>query len=307
MRSFADVVEAARPSVVHLVSPGVREAVAGREGGSGFLVAGGREGLLITNEHVLAMLGGEIEAIAHDDERAHATLVASEASIDLALLTVDLPTARPGVPLRVESPRIGEAVIAMGSSFGFEAAVTSGILSSVDVSHAFEYGLRLENLLVTDALIGHGNSGGPLLDDAGRAIGVTSAIKRDEAEDPSGFGFAIPAPTLQLFVDDVLATGVWRRGTLRLHTEVRPLRAAESAAAGGAVRGLAVLDVLDPGPTGGRIRPGDTLVSAEGAALDRPGALLAALSKDRVGRSLTVDYLRDGAMHEAEVRPVVRI
>lgn len=293
------------------MAPGTLEAQPRRDGGSGFLVERSEAQWLITSDHVLAQLGTTVEVIAHDDDRCEAQILAREPTIDLALAEIRFSGERPGIAIRTTpAPRVGEPVLAMGSSFGFEAAVTAGILSSVDVSHDLLHdggsrSVHLENLLVTDALIGPGNSGGPVLDIAGRAIGLATGVKVDQTDDPSGFGFAIPGTTLELFVADVLEHGRWQRGTLRLHTEARPLRPAEREAAG-AARGLAVLAVLDSAPTGGRVRTGDVLVALDGEPLDQPGALLMALDARRIGVAAGLGLLRDGRSLTVSVTPAPR-
>ena len=316
MLDFSEVVGRARPSVLHLQPPGSRTADA--DGGSGFLVscaAGTTSGasrlMAVTSDHVLGTLGDVVTVITHDDEHTRARIVARASDIDIALLAVDLEHERPAIPLRHEPlPRIGEPVIAMGSPFGFEAAVTAGILSSVDTTHRIlsseSVEVRLENLLVTDALIGPGNSGGPLLDQDGSAIGVATGIKIDYSYDPSGFGYAVPSATLRLFLEDVTAIGVWRRGTLCLHTEIRPLRLPEISAAGGQTSGLVVIEVLAHEPTAGELRGGDTLVSIDGSPLDHAGAVLEHLTAERVGARVELGYLRDGQLRRLDAIPASR-
>lgn len=303
---FREVVRAARPAVVHIGQAGISASNGELVGGSGFVVA---PGIVVTSQHVLRTLDGRPVVTTLFDEQLQASVIRDEPCIDLALLSVPDTSWSPAMALRDPGDlHVGEPVIAMGSAFGIEAAVTSGILSSVDLHHVFqhdgdEHETRLENLLVTDALIGQGNSGGPLLGADGLTLGVTTGIKRDGGQDPSGLGFAIPARTLAMFLDDVTQHGRWRRGTLRLHTEIRPLHPREREAAGGHRHGLVVWAILDPAPTRDRVRPGDVLLAIDGAALDSPGAVTALLNAGGAPNPCVLTVLRRERTLLVEVVP----
>jgi S1-C subfamily serine protease len=301
------VIELVRPSVVHLsrlTTPGSGLVL----GGSGFCVAPGQ---IITNHHVLRQIAGEVLATTVYDERRPATAVCSVPALDLVVLSVpDLGLAPLSLSL-ADAPRLGQPVAAIGSAFGIEAAVTTGIVSSIDASHRFHHlthEVVLDNLVVTDALIGSGNSGGPLIDHQGTVLAVATGYKTDSANDPSGLGFGIPARTVRMLLADIDATTTgeeptWRRGTLGLKTETRPLSPSEVHQTAGQRRGLAVLEVRDPDPTAGHVAVGDLLYEFDGVALDSPGALTEALVAERLNRSLLLRLLRQGASQSADVVP----
>lgn len=194
------VAESASPAVVTVTT-----GSAGRSGfgpfslpstgvGSGFVFDA--DGLILTNHHVIEGAGGaeSINVTFQDGSSLPATVVADDPGRDLAVLQVaadDLPT----IPIGDSSAlRVGQLVVAIGSPLGtFTESVTSGILSAT--GRTIEVGSELSrrtstmtNLLQTDAAINQGNSGGPLLDASGAAIGVNVAV----AASAQGIGFAIP-------------------------------------------------------------------------------------------------------------------
>ena len=159
--------------------------------GSGFVVSS--DGLILTNNHVIN--GATTIQVTFDDGRQLAgTVVAADAPNDLALVRVSSTGLTPLAFAETGAPVVGEVAIAIGSPLGtFSDTITQGIVSgvgrSIDVGVAgSRRSLHLTGLIQTDAAINPGNSGGPLLDAAGRVIGIVTA----SASNSQGVGFAIP-------------------------------------------------------------------------------------------------------------------
>jgi putative serine protease PepD len=204
------IAEAVLPSVVSILI----EAGDQSGSGSGFVVQS--NGYILTNNHVAAPAanGGELTVIFDNGDKAKATIVGRNTSYDLAVLKVDktgLPAAVLGDSSRV---KVGELAIAIGAPLGLNGTVTAGIVSSLDrpVTAGGRSELAFINAIQTDAAINPGNSGGPLLDGAGRVIGINSAIATlagsPNAEVGSiGLGFAIPINTAKRIAEEIIATG----------------------------------------------------------------------------------------------------
>lgn len=205
---IVDVVASSLPSIVTVTST-VRTvtpfgAQDGESVGTGFVV--GREGLVLTNEHVVEGASA-VTVTLSSGERRPATVVAKDPEHDLALLDVDggeLPALSLGSSDGLE---IGETVVAIGHALDLAGGptVTSGIVSSldraIDVSDAT--GIRsYEGLLQTDAALNHGNSGGPLLTLDGRVVGVNVA----GGEGVENIGFAIQIDAARLLIEDAEGT-----------------------------------------------------------------------------------------------------
>lgn len=208
--SIADIAEAVLPSVVSILI----EAGSESGSGSGFIVQS--DGYILTNNHVAApaVNGGELTVVFENGDKVPATIVGRNTSYDLAVLKVEkkgLPTAVLGDSDQV---KVGELVIAIGAPLGLNGTVTAGIISSLDrpVTAGGSGDLAFINAVQTDAAINPGNSGGPLLDGAGRVIGVNSAIATlagsANAEAGSiGLGFAIPINSAKRIAEEIIATG----------------------------------------------------------------------------------------------------
>src|SRR5918998_2084754 len=170
--------------------------------GSGFVIDD--EGHVVTNEHVVDGADEFRVRFGEDGEPIEAELLGSDASVDLAVLKVDPEDVEGGLqPLELgasENLRPGDPAIAIGSPFGLEGSVTSGIVSALGRTITAPNGFSISNAVQTDAAINPGNSGGPLLDGEGRVIGVNSQIRTEGGDDNSGVGFAVPVDEIRRVV-----------------------------------------------------------------------------------------------------------
>jgi putative serine protease PepD len=213
--SIADIAARILPSVVTIKVKGPNA-----EGtGSGFVLR--QDGYILTNNHVVTVAAnsGTITVLFSDGKSADAKIIGRDESYDLAVIRVDrsdLPVLALGVSSAVV---VGDEVIAVGAPLGLDSTVTSGIVSAlnrpVTAGGAGDSTSSFINAIQTDAAINPGNSGGPLLDMAGRVIGVNSAIARVASSDSPfggqsgniGVGFAIPSDQARKTAEQLIASG----------------------------------------------------------------------------------------------------
>jgi len=174
--------------------------------GSGFVISD--DGYIVTNEHVVAAASDFTVRIGETDRTVPATLVGADASTDLALLKVDPAQTGALHPLELadDTPDVGDEVIAIGSPFGLQSTLTSGIVSALDRTLQSPNGNSITGALQTDAAINPGNSGGPLLNTDGQVIGVNAQIA-SQSGGSTGVGFAISVKTVKNVVPQLKAGG----------------------------------------------------------------------------------------------------
>ncbi len=270
--------------------------------GSGFVYD--KDGHVITNQHVVA--GASNITIRFSDGSTHpATLVGTDRSTDLAVVKVDAP-ASVLEPLRLgdsSALREGDPVVALGSPFGLEGTVTSGIVSALHRQMTAPNNFTITDTIQTDAAINHGNSGGPLLDGSGRVVGVNAQIE-SESGGSDGVGFAIPSNTVRSIVAQLVETGEAEHAYLgvRLVTveggvaieRVEDGTPAEEAGLEAAT-GTETVDGVEV-PTGG-----DVVVEFDGQEVTTSAELQSAVDSKRPGDTVTITVLRDGEAREIEV------
>jgi putative serine protease PepD len=173
--------------------------------GSGFVYD--TAGRVITNQHVID--GAESMKVTFWNGKMYsAKLVGSDASTDTAVIKVDAPASM-FHPLAVADSgtvQVGDGVVAIGSPFGLEETVTSGIVSALHRQMTSPNNFTIDDSIQTDAAINHGNSGGPLLNMQGKVIGVTAQIESDSGGN-DGVGFAVPSNTVRQIANRLVSTG----------------------------------------------------------------------------------------------------
>ena len=189
------------------VKSGVVYVQAGNASGSGFVIDD--DGYIVTNDHVVAESSTYQVRIGDQGSLIDATLVGADPSSDLALLKVDPAQAGELHPVNLgdsSDVQVGDTVIAIGSPFGLQSTLTSGIVSALNRSIESPNGQTISGALQTDAAINPGNSGGPLLDSTGDVVGVNAQIASSSGGS-TGVGFAISVDTVKSIVPKLKAGG----------------------------------------------------------------------------------------------------
>src|SRR5712672_4124583 len=206
-RTVIGVVDSVSPAVVRL---DVKPSEQARQGGSGSGVIVSPDGLVLTNSHVV---GGtsRLRVTTADGQSLTAVVVGDDPDTDLALLRVNESVTLPFAPLGDSRHlRRGQLAIATGNPLGFESTVTAGVVSALGRSLRARTGRLIDDLIQTDAALNPGNSGGPLLDSTGRAIGVNTAIILPA----QGICFAIASSTAEFVAAWLIKEGRIRRSRI---------------------------------------------------------------------------------------------
>jgi S1-C subfamily serine protease len=270
-------------------------------------------GHVVTNNHVVE--GTSEATVRLNDGRSYrAALIGSSPSHDLAVLRINVPFDRPpAVPIGTSGDlRVGQKVFAIGNPFGLDYTLTSGLVSALDRSLEDDDGTTIEHLIQTDAAINPGNSGGPLLDSAGRLIGINTAIYSPSGA-YAGIGFAVPVDTVNRVVPQLIAQGRYIRPGLGVSIDADINRVITERLG---VSGVVVLQVQAGSAAeaaglrstrvdaDGEVIPGDVILAVAGIPVDSIPGLLSALEEQRIGDEITVRIWRDG--REIEVSLVLQ-
>ena len=281
--------------------------------GSGWVYDG--QGHIVTNQHVVAN-ADTLSVHFWNGATYPATVVGSDSSTDLAVIKVDAPSSLL-YPLKVgnsDALHVGDGVVAIGSPFGLEGTVTSGIVSALHREMKAPNNFQITDSIQTDAAINHGNSGGPLLNAEGRVIGVNAQIESDSGGGNDGVGFAIPSRTVASIVPRLIANGKVAHAYLGVQlasipqgvaqklgmpagVELENVKASTPADAAGlrAATGSRTVDGQSY-PTGG-----DVIVSFEGVKITSSQQLQNAVDSKRPGDKVTITYVRGGKEHTVQV------
>lgn len=295
-QAIATVVERVRPAVLHLrtISHGHTAGA-----GSGFLC--GPDGLALTNHHVIAGADA-VEATLHDGRSVVVDIVGSDPGSDLALMRLpERPEVEPIALGDSAALRVGDLAIAVGCPHNLAHSVSTGIVSGLGRSLQSRGGRTIEDVIQTDAPLNPGNSGGPLLDADGAAIGVATAIFFPA----QGLCFAVPSATALAVIPELLANGRVVRGYLGVGIQGVELTTAQRQQLGlPGYRALAIAGVQKDGPAAAAgLQRGDLLVSVDGRPIRSAGDLYAVLDRKAIGRELPLRVLRGGREVDLRVRP----
>jgi putative serine protease PepD len=258
--------------------------------GSGFVYDS--DGHVITNDHVVDG-ATSISVTLWDGSKYKATVVGADPSTDLAVLKLDAPASKLH-PLSLgdsSAVSVGDGVVAIGSPFGLDETVTSGIVSALNRSISSVNQFTIPGAIQTDAAINHGNSGGPLLDMNGRVIGVTSQIE-SESGGNDGVGFAVPSNTVRTVASQIVSGKKIEHAYLGVFVGDATNRA-----------GAKISSVKRGGPAADAgLKSGDVITSFGGETIETSSDLTAAVSARKPGDTVTVKYLRDGSEKTTSVK-----
>jgi S1-C subfamily serine protease len=312
-RATIELFERASPAVVYITSIAVRRNAFSlnvteipQGSGSGFIWD--RQGHVVTNFHVIANANAAQVTLA-DQSTWDAELVGRAAEKDLAVLRIKAPASKL-TPLPIgksENLRVGQSVFAIGNPFGLDQTLTTGVISALGREIQSVAGVPIRDVVQTDAAINPGNSGGPLLDSAGRLIGVNTAIYSPSGT-YAGIGFAIPAHDVSWVVPDLIRYGRVQRP--RLGIELAPETVAQRLGLEGAV-----IYRVEPGSGAaraglqglqedrrGRVALGDVIVHVDGEPVRSSGDLILVLEDKKAGDTVRVGLLRGDRRVEVQVR-----
>jgi S1-C subfamily serine protease len=265
--------------------------------GSGFVWD--KEGHIISNFHVVREAGA-IEIVLRDGKSYEAKVVGSDPDHDIAVLKIAAPAAAL-VPVKVGTSadlQVGQFVFAIGNPFGLDISLSSGVVSALGRSIMSLSRRPIFDVIQTDAAINPGNSGGPLLDSAGRLIGINTSIV-SASGGYSGVGFAVPVDTVRRVVPQLIAFGKVQRPSLGIEILPEHYRkrlnvdgvAVVKVASGGAAEkaGLRGITTSDDG----EMVLGDVIVEADGAAVKDTDDLMAVLDRHQVGELVKITCVRE--------------
>lgn len=304
-----EVFEAVRPSVVFITTRNqvmdfwTRDVFSIPSGtGSGFIWD--ENGHIVTNNHVIQSASEAIIRL-HDGRSYAAVLVGISARHDLAVLRISVPFDMPP-PVMLGSSRdlrVGQKVFAVGNPFGLDYSLTTGVVSALDRTlRAGQGEAVMDRLIQTDAAINPGNSGGPLLDSAGRLIGVNTAIVSPSGA-YAGIGFAVPADVVNDVVPQLIQHGRYIRPSLGILVDatINQMFVRRVGIEGVMVLGVqpgsgadqAGLRAANINPDGS-VEGGDIILRIDGKAVATVEALISALEEHEPGDEVELDVWREG-------------
>jgi len=246
-------------------------------------------GHIVTNEHVVDG-ATSIKVRFWNGNTYTAHVVGTDKTTDLAVIKVDAPSSELH-PLAVGSStnlQVGDGVVAIGSPFGLEETVTSGIVSALHRSIDSQTKFTINDAIQTDAAINHGNSGGPLLNSQGQVVGVNSQIK-SASGDNAGVGFSIPSATVRKIARELIGSGKAVHAYLGVQIDINATNARLAAVVHGQAAAKAGL------------KAGDVITAVEGHQVASGDDLSRVVDTFKPGDSVTVTYTRNGSSHTTTV------
>jgi S1-C subfamily serine protease len=313
-RNNVKVYAAANKSVVNITTEAEGLGFFGDETStgtaSGFVLD--KHGRILTNLHVVQG-ASSVRVTLADGAQHEAKVIGADASIDVAVLLIDVPPEKL-IPLTLGDSAtllVGQKILALGNPFGLERTLTAGIISSLDRSMKAKNGRMIKGIIQTDAAINPGNSGGPLLNSRGQVIGLNTAIVSQVGQS-AGISFAVPINSIARILDQLIVNGRVIRADLGI---TRVYSTGD---------GLLVIDLVKRGPAEQsgiqpirvrveQIRPGvvresldrdsaDMIVAVEHKRVRTVEELLNEVEKHRPGDTVRITVIRDGKTLDVPVK-----
>jgi S1-C subfamily serine protease len=280
--NVSEIYKKVSPGVVFVQSQGAAQAATG----SGFVYDS--QGHIVTNDHVVEGFNTFSVRVGSDQTPIRAQLVGKDPSSDLAVLKIDPGKVSGGLkPLALGDSNAlapGDQAIAIGSPFGLAGTVTVGVVSALGRTIESPNGFPIANAIQTDAAINPGNSGGPLLDGAGRVIGVNSQIKTESGDSNAGVGFAVPVSTIKQVVPQIRSGGKINRAYLGV-----------SNGSSNDQSGAIVSDAVPGGPADkAGLQAGDKIVAIDNRPIQSSDDVSAAVAAHKPGDQAKLTVVRGG-------------
>ncbi len=311
-RSTITVFERATKSVVFIANTAIQQDIwslnvmeVPQGSGSGFVWS--KQGHIVTNFHVI--YGADAVKVTLADRSEHkAKLVGADPDHDLAVLQIQV-SADQVEPLAIGAShdvRVGQKVLAIGNPFGLDHTLTTGVVSALGRTIKSMSNRTIEGVIQTDAAINPGNSGGPLLDGAGRLIGVNTQIVSPSGA-YAGIGFAVPVDTVNRIVPELIKHGKLIRPGLGVSL------VPDAMAKRWGIKGVIIGKVTRGGAADraglkgaretmmGQIQLGDVIVSVDGTAVATVDDLMDVMEAHKVGDHVSVEILRANRREKVSV------
>ena len=263
------------------------------------------EGRLLTNAHVVA--GATDISVTFDERTVPARVLGKDEETDLALLGVE-PKGLDLRPLQLGSSKsvhVGDPTLSIGNPFGRDRTLTTGVVSAKQRRITAPSGFSVDNVMQTDGVLNPGNAGGPLLDAAGRVIGINSQIEADGPQGVARLGFAVPIDTAKALIPSLQAHRNVSHAYLGIAAGDGP-RALVSLGAGRS--GVRVREVDPDGPAAragilgdGSVAGGDVIVSVDGEPVDSMADIDDVVARHRPGDGLPIVLERNGSRLTVQV------
>jgi S1-C subfamily serine protease len=311
--STIELFESAQASVVYITSLAVERDFISMNvfeipqgAGSGFIWDA--SGYIVTNFHLIQTAQAARVTLS-DQSTHHASLVGAEPDKDIAVLKIDTGgRALSPIPLGTSKDlRVGQRVYAIGNPFGFDHTLTTGIISGLGREIKSVTERPIQGVIQTDAAINPGNSGGPLLDSAGRLIGMNTAIVSPSGA-YSGIGFAVPVDTINRIVPQLIKSGKVKKPGLGIRVIESDLARKQG------IVGAIVANVLPGSPADknglegihrtptGAIELGDVITAIDDQVIEDGNDLLRVLDEKVPGDKVQLQINRRGSVREVEVQ-----
>ena len=266
--------------------------------GSGVIIR--EDGYIVTNNHVIEG-ATEIEVTLNNNEKYSAVLVGTDPATDVALLKVEAK-GLPFIPFAdSDKLRLGEWVIAIGSPYDLRSTITAGIVSAKGRSMPNYTGeFKIESFIQTDAAVNPGNSGGALVDKAGRLVGINTAII-SQTGSYTGYSFAVPSNIVKKIVYDLIDFGSVKRAMLGITMQPIDDKIAEELKLSSR-NGVYIVEVLkNSAADKAGLKKGDVLVAVDSVKITTPSSVQEVVSRFSPGDKAELTVIRDGKENTFEV------
>ena len=277
--------------------------------GSGFVW--NEDGHIVTNFHVVQGGTSFIVTFNNDPKQYKATLVGTAPDKDIAVLKLDEKPAKL-VPVSIGSSKdlqVGQYAFAIGSPFGLDYSLSTGVISALGRKIDGIGGVKINDMIQTDAAINMGNSGGPLLNSSSNLIGMNTVIFSTSGSS-AGLGFAVPVDTIKMVVPQLIKHGKIIRPGLGIGIVPDSMKQRMIQSSKGII--ISYIDekggAAEAGLKGmtqdqyGRIYIGDVLLSVDGQPVNNLDDIYQVIDKKKIGDLVDVSYRRDGKIFSAKVK-----